>query len=111
LFESAKDGILILDAETLVFIDANQFTQLHGYSYGDLTGRELWEIGIFGDRSASQAAYAELQDFGYVRYDCLPLKTSAEVSSATFYRYLSAARIAKSTLQLGVKRGDFAADC
>jgi PAS domain S-box-containing protein len=78
LFESAKDGILILDAKTLVIIDANPFiTQLLGYSYGDLIGRELWEIGFFGDKVASQTAYAELQDSGYVRYDYLPLKTRA----------------------------------
>ncbi len=76
LFETAKDGILILDAETLVIVDANQFiTQLLGYSYGDLMGRELWEIGFFTDKSASQATYTQLQHSGYVRYDSLPLKT------------------------------------
>lgn len=78
LFESAKDGILILDAETLVIVDANRFiSQLLGYSHGELMGRELWEIGFFDDKSKCQAAYSELQHFGYVRYDCLPLKTKA----------------------------------
>ncbi|CAN7486423.1 ATP-binding protein [Caballeronia sp. LjRoot29] len=76
LFESAKDGILILDAETLVIVDANRFiANLLGYSHGELMGRELWEIGFFDDKSKCQAAYSELQHFGYVRYDCLPLET------------------------------------
>jgi PAS domain S-box-containing protein len=76
LFESAKDGILILDAHSLAIIDANAFiVDLLGYTYGDLIGRELWEIGFFEDKSASQKTYAELQHSGYVRYECLPLKT------------------------------------
>jgi PAS domain S-box-containing protein len=78
LFESAKDGILILDAQTLAIIDANAFiVDLLGYSYGDLIGRELWEIGFFEDKTASQETYAELQQSGYVRYECLPLKTNS----------------------------------
>jgi PAS domain S-box-containing protein len=84
LFETAKDGILILDAVTLEIIDANPFIMdLLGYSREALLGRELWEIGFFGDKLSSQAMYRELQECGYVRYDHLPLKTkhgkSAEV--------------------------------
>jgi PAS domain S-box-containing protein len=84
IFQSAKDGILVLDAITLNIIDANPFIiDLLGYSRDELLGRELWEIGFFGDKSSSQAMYRELQDRGYVRYDHLPLKTkhgeSAEV--------------------------------
>jgi PAS domain S-box-containing protein len=76
LFESAKDGILILDARTLAIIDANKFIiDLLGYPYHDLIGRELWEIGFFEDKTASQETYAELQQAGYVRYECLPLRT------------------------------------
>jgi PAS domain S-box-containing protein len=78
LFETAQDGILILDAQTLVIVDANRYiAELLGYSHGALVGKELWEIGFFADKAASQATYAHLQQFGYVRYDSLPLKTSA----------------------------------
>ncbi len=78
MFESAKDGILILDAHSLAIIDANAFiVELLGYTYGDLIGRELWEIGFFEDKSASQKIYAELQQSGYIRYEYLPLKTKS----------------------------------
>jgi PAS domain S-box-containing protein len=76
LFQTAKDGILILDANTLKIIDANPFmTELLGYSHDEFLGKELWEIGLFGDERASQAAYQELQQKGYIRYDHLPLET------------------------------------
>src|SRR4029077_6894908 len=71
-----KDGILILDANTLTIIDANPFmTELLGYTHDEFLGKELWEIGLFGDKRASQAAYQELQEKGYIRYDHLPLET------------------------------------
>ena len=76
LFQTAKDGILILDANTLKIIDANPFmTELLGYTHDEFLGKELWEIGLFGDKQASQAAYRELQEKGYIRYDHLPLET------------------------------------
>jgi len=84
LFQNAQDGILVLDAITLEIIDANRFiTELLGYSRDELLGKELWEIGFFGDKLASQTVYQELQERGYVRYEHLPLETkngeSAEV--------------------------------
>jgi PAS domain S-box-containing protein len=76
LFQMAKDGILILDADTGKVIDANPFmTALLGYSHDDFLGKELWEIGLFGDIKESQAVYRELQENGYVRYENLPLET------------------------------------
>src|SRR3984893_9710981 len=76
LFQTAKDGILILDANTLKIIDANPFmTELLDYTHDEFFGKELWEIGLFGDKQASQAAYRELQEKGYIRYDHLPLET------------------------------------
>ena len=76
LFETAQDGILILDATSLTIIDANRFmTELLGYSREELMGKELWEIGFSRDKLASQALYRELQDQGYVRYEHLPLET------------------------------------
>jgi PAS domain S-box-containing protein len=76
LFETAKDGILILDADTLKTLDTNPYmTELLGYTHDEFMGKELWEIGFFGDKKASQAAYHELQRKGYIRYDHLPLET------------------------------------
>ncbi len=77
LFEAAKDGILILDFTTGKIVDANPFmTTLLGYSHDAFVGCELWEIGLFGDRAASEAAVKTLQEKGYLRYEHLPLETS-----------------------------------
>jgi PAS domain S-box-containing protein len=76
LFESAKDGILILDADTGQIADVNPFlTTLLGYSQEELLGKSLWEIGLFKDIAASKTAFEELQRKGYVRYEDLPLET------------------------------------
>lgn len=76
LFEAARDGILILDPVTLKIIDVNPFmTELLGYSSDEFLGRELWEIGLFNDKEASQEAFRELRQTGYIRYEDLPLQT------------------------------------
>lgn len=76
LFESARDGILILDALSRKIIEANPFVvTLLGYSREELLGKELWEIGLPSDKEASQAAFHELQENGFIRYEDLPLMT------------------------------------
>jgi PAS domain S-box-containing protein len=76
LFQTARDGILILDADTLKIIDANPFmTEMLGYTLDEFLGKELWQIGLFEDKQASQTAYEELKAKGYIRYDHLPLET------------------------------------
>lgn len=76
LFEAARDGILIVDPETRQIIDVNPFMMtLLGYRYDDFVGKELFEIGLLRDEPASQEAFRELQDTGYIRYDDLPLET------------------------------------
>jgi PAS domain S-box-containing protein len=76
LFDSAKDGILILDAQSARITDANPFIgELLGYSHADLMGKELWEIGLFKDIAECKAAVRELQEKHYIRYQDLPLET------------------------------------
>jgi len=76
LFETAKDGILILDADTGRITDANPFLQdLLGYSHAELLGKMLWEIGPFRDIAASRGAFRKLQKKKYIRYENLPLET------------------------------------
>jgi len=76
LFETAQDGILILDAETGQIRDVNPFlTELLGYSLEECLGKKLWEIGAFKDTGASKTGFSELQDVGYIRYENLPLET------------------------------------
>ncbi len=76
LFETAQDGILLLDAETGQINEANQFMlDLLGFSLAEIVGKKLWEIGAFKDVAASRAAFRKLQKMGYVRYEDLPLET------------------------------------
>ncbi len=76
LFESARDGILILDAETGRVVDVNPFLlQLLGYPYDQMYGQYIWELGVFRDIAASKEAFKALQENEYIRYDDLPLET------------------------------------
>ena len=76
LFESAKDGILILDADCGQIIDVNPFLiEMLGFSKQEFLGKELWQIGLFKDVAASRSAFEELQRRGYIRYEDLPLET------------------------------------
>ena len=78
LFETARDGILILDAQEGKILDANPFmSEMLGYTKEELLGRELWEIGLFHDIDASKTAFRELRDHGYIRYEDLPLQSKS----------------------------------
>jgi len=77
LFETAKDGILILDAETGKIVDVNPFLiDLLGYSKKEFIEKFIWEIGAFQDIYENKEKFLELQQEEYVRYDDLPLVTS-----------------------------------
>jgi PAS domain S-box-containing protein len=77
LFETAQDGILILNADTGQIDDVNPFlTDMLGYTREQLLGNKLWEIGPFKDTKASQEEFRKLQRESYVRYEDLPVETS-----------------------------------
>ena len=77
LFETAKDGILILDAETGKILDVNPFLiDLLGYTKEQFIEKEIWEIGFFKDIAANKDKFLELQRKEYVRYENLPLETT-----------------------------------
>jgi len=75
LFETAKDGILILNAESGEIIDANpHLLQMLGYSLDELLGKRLWETDVLEDIQASREIFFELQKNKYVRHNNLPLE-------------------------------------
>jgi len=77
LFETAQDGILILDAGTGQIVDANPFLiNLLGFSHDQLLGKKLWEVGLFKDIAANKENFEELQRKEYIRYEDLPLETA-----------------------------------
>jgi len=77
LFETSKDGILILDAGTGKITDVNPFLiELLGYSKEQFIEKAIWEIGLFKDIVANKDKFLELQKKEYVRYEDLPLETA-----------------------------------
>ncbi|MFA6133485.1 MAG: ATP-binding protein [Phycisphaerae bacterium] len=77
LFETAQDGILILDAQTGKVMDVNPFlTKMLGFGREHFIGKTTSELGLLKDTLANQANFAELQQKGYIRYENLPLKTA-----------------------------------
>ena len=77
LFESATDGILILDAETGMIVDVNPFLiNLLGYTKENLVQKAVWEIGFSKDIVENIELFLELKQNEYVRYEDLPLETA-----------------------------------
>lgn len=75
LFETARDGILILDFETRKITDVNPYmSEFLGYPSEHFLGKELWEIGLLKDEEESARAFRELQANHYIRYEDLPLE-------------------------------------
>ena len=76
LFETAQDGILLLDAKSGQITDVNPFmVDMLGYPREHFLGRPLWEIGPVNDEELSRQTFWQLQEKRYVRYEDLPLET------------------------------------
>ncbi len=78
LFETAQDGILILNANTGKIIDANPFiSNLTGYSNKELFNKYIWDLGFIKNVPANKGKFLELQKTGSVRYENLPIETKS----------------------------------
>lgn len=78
LFETAKEGILILDGVTGMIQQVNPFLiELLGFSEKEFLAKEIWDIGFLKDIVANKENFLELKNKKYIRYENLPLETSA----------------------------------
>ena len=76
LFETAQDGILILNADTGAICDVNPYlVEMLGYSREEFVEKKLWEVGAFRDVQKSRQSFLTLQRNKYIRYENMPLKT------------------------------------
>ncbi len=76
LFESTRDGILILDFDTGKILDVNQhLIDMLGYPHEDYLEKCLWEISPFQDTALTATAFGELRQKGYAHHDDLSLQT------------------------------------
>jgi len=77
LFESAKDGILILDAENGMIKDVNPFLiGILGLSKEQFIEKAIWELGCFKDIVENQERFLELRQQEYFQTEDLPLETA-----------------------------------
>ena len=75
LFESAHDGILILDAETGMVVDVNPYLiELLGVTREAFLRKKVWELGSFSDLVNNEANFRELQAKQYIRYEDMALE-------------------------------------
>jgi PAS domain S-box-containing protein len=75
LFETAHDGILIVDAKTAKIVDVNRFLlDLLRFPRDHFVGKELWQLGVFRDKQENREAMRNLQRDSYIRYENLPLQ-------------------------------------
>jgi PAS domain S-box-containing protein len=76
LFDAARDGILILDAETGRIKDVNPFlVELLGFSHSEMTEKTVGELSPLKDGQTNQLMLGRLQEDGHVRCDDLLLET------------------------------------
>ncbi|GEM_PF-3025548 len=62
LFESAKDGILILDAISGKIEDVNPFLiDLLGYTHDEFVNKFIWDIGLFKDMEPNREYFLQLK--------------------------------------------------
>jgi diguanylate cyclase (GGDEF)-like protein/PAS domain S-box-containing protein len=76
LFETANDGILLLDCETEVITDANPtILAMLGIEQAKLLGRKLVELAPLKNIAACGTAVAELKEAGQLKYEDCVLET------------------------------------
>jgi len=76
LFETAQDGIFILNADTAQIDEVNPYLiKMLGYSHEEFLKKKLWEVGAFMDIKKSKKAFELTQKSGYVTYEDMPLQT------------------------------------
>lgn len=76
LFETAPDGILVLDAETGVVVDVNpSMCLMLDYFPAEILDQPLWSIPAFKNAAVTKSHFRDLLREEHVRYDDLPLET------------------------------------
>jgi two-component system, cell cycle sensor histidine kinase and response regulator CckA len=78
LFETAKDGILLLEKREMRIRHANPaITAMFGYSNDDCIGKEMKDIGILRDIGTCEEVLQALNKDGVLYYDDVPVKAKA----------------------------------
>jgi len=78
LFEAAKDGMLIVDAETGEISDANPYLEaLFGYRRDELVGRKVWEVDPLCGIPDPESVLARIRERDMERFPDLVVKSKS----------------------------------
>ncbi len=70
LFETATDGIVLIDANTGQITNVNPaWTSLTGRAAADILGHRPWEVGSFENPETMRAIVRQVQERDFVRYE------------------------------------------
>ena len=76
LFETAQDGILLLNAETGQITDVNPYlTDMLGYSVDEILAMKLWELGPFKGAETFEKSFVVPDEKAYIHHEDLTLDT------------------------------------
>jgi PAS domain S-box-containing protein len=77
LFETSRDGILLVEPSTGKVVDANPAaSELFGRQCEKLVGQELWQLGVFKNADVNQSFLRRMEERSRSRYDSLTLSRS-----------------------------------
>ena len=77
IFETSKDGLLILDKPEGKIIDINQaIVDLLGYPREDLLGKKVMDFGILKDAADFKKVYTQLNNIGFAQYTDILIETN-----------------------------------
>ena len=77
LFETAQEGILILDAETGSILNVNPYLiDLLGFSEKQLLEKKIWDIGFFGDEVSKNDVFRDIKQNKSLHYKNIPLEAA-----------------------------------
>jgi PAS domain S-box-containing protein len=82
IFETAREGIWLMDAKSGVLLDVNAFFQdLVGYSRAELIGKKPWDLGLYVDATGARTRFESnlAGGFGFEQEVALLTKTGQPV--------------------------------
>ena len=75
-FETAKDGLVLIDKESWTIFKVNPaFTEMVGYTAGELIGKKCEDIGLLSDTVDFQIIRQKLDDYGFAFLADVPVET------------------------------------
>jgi PAS domain S-box-containing protein len=75
-FETAQDGVLVLESDTGKIIDINPILlEMLGYSHDEFLGKQPCQLDLFNDILPNKDVFKRLHGKKYIRHEHLPLKT------------------------------------